>query len=262
MSEFWLREIKVNVAGLEFIYPDIEIQFRMEFDDTDDPDIAVVELYNLKRETENKIKKGEQLILSAGYQGDIGTVIAGEIAEVYSRMEGVDRICEIEVVDATEAFLRQRISKTYKEGITASQVLADVLDKTGLEIGAINLPDDVTYDNGRTVDGRLKEVARQIVDDGGGKLYINNGTIFAVPKDFGQDVGVFISKESGLLHSPTRVDSDDAEWDIESLLNYRIRAGAKVKVESETANGLYRVIKGEHRSGGGEHSTRIEVAEA
>jgi len=259
--EFWLREIKVNTAGKEFVYPDIEIQFRVEFDDTYDPDLAVVELYNLKRETENSIKKGEQLILSAGYQGDIGTVIAGEITEVYSRMEGVDRICEIEVVDATEAFLKQRISKTYKEGIKASQVLNDVLAKTGLEVGAIELPEDITYTNGRTVDGRLKEVARQIVNDGGAKLYINNGTIFAVPKDFGQDVGVYISKESGLLHSPTRVDSDEAEWDIESLLNYRIRAGTKVKVESETANGVFRVIKGEHRSAAGEHSTRIEVAE-
>ena len=260
--EFWIREIKVNVVGLEFIYPDdIEIQFRVEFDDTDDPDIAVVELYNLKRETENSIKKGEQLILSAGYQGDIGTVIAGEIAEVHSRMEGVDRICEIEVVDATEDFLKRRISKTYKEGTRASQVLSDVLSMTGLEIGSIDLPNDVTYTNGRTVDGRLKEVARQLASDGGTKLYINNGTIFAVPKDFGQDVGVLLNKESGLLHSPTRIDSDDAEWEVEALLNYRIRAGAKVKVESETANGVFRVIKGEHRSGGGEHSTRIEVAE-
>jgi len=261
MPEFWLREIKVNTAGLEFVYPKFEIQFRVEFDDTDDPDIAIVELFNLKRETENRIKKGEQLILSAGYQGDIGTVMAGEITEAYAYNEGVDRICEVEVVDATEAFLKQRVSKTYSAGIRASQILADVLAMTGLEIGRIDLPNDVTYTNGRTVDGKLREVARQLVADGGAKLYINNGTIFAVPPDFGQDVGVLLNKETGLLHSPTRVDSDDAEWEIETLLNYRIRAGAKVKVESETANGVFRVIKGEHRSSGNEHSTRIEVAE-
>jgi len=261
MSNFWLREIKVNTAGLEFVYPAIEIQLRVEFDDTDDPDMAIVELFNLKWETENRIKKGEQLILSAGYQGDIGTVLAGEISEVHAYNEGVDRICEIEVVDATEAFLRQRISKTYKEGTKASQVLADVLRMTGLEIGTINLPDDVTYTNGRTIDGKLREVAKQLASDGGAKLYINNGIIFVVPPGFGQDIGVLLSKETGLLHSPTRIDSDDAEWEVESLLNYRIRAGSFVKVESQTANGTYRVISGEHRSSGGEHSTRIEVAE-
>ena len=261
MGNFWLREIKVNTAGLEFVYPEIEIQIRVEFDDTDDPDMAIVELFNLKRETENRIKKGEQLILSAGYQGDIGTVIAGEVSEVYAYNEGVDRICEIEVIDATGAFLKERVSKTYKEGIKASQVLSDVLSMTGLEIGRIDLPDDVTYTNGRTVDGRLKEVARQLASDGGAKLHINNGTIFAVPPDFGQEVGVLLNKEHGLLHSPTRIDSDDAEWEVESLLNYRIRAGTLVVVESDTANGTFRVISGEHRSSGAEHSTRIEVAE-
>ncbi len=260
MPNFWLREIKVNTAGIEFKYPALNIEFRVEFDETDDPDIAIIELFNLKRETENKIKKGGQLILSAGYQGDIGTILAGRISNVHAYAEGVDRICEAEVIDATDAFLRNRISKTYKAGIKASQVLADVLGMTGLEIGRIELPEDIVYANGRTVEGRLKEVAGQIVRDGGAKLHINNGAVFAVPPHFGQDVGVLLNKEHGLLHSPTRVDSDDAEWEVESLLNYRIRAGTYVKVESQTANGTFRVVNGEHRSSGAEHSTRIEVA--
>src|SRR5690554_1257863 len=108
MNEFWLREAKINTAGLELVYPEFEIQFRVEFDDTDDPDIAVVEIYNLKLETENRIKKGEDFILAAGYQRDIGTVLAGRISDVHAFPEGVDRVYEIEVVDATEEFLDRR----------------------------------------------------------------------------------------------------------------------------------------------------------
>ena len=263
MAEFWLREIKVNTAELEFTYPKFTIEFRVEFDDTDEPDIAVVEIYNLKQETENRIKKGQELILSAGYQGDIGTVLAGRISDAHAFPEGVDRVCEIEVVDATEEFLDRRVSKTYKAGTKASQILADVLGMTGLEIGKIELPEDIVYSNGRTVDGRLKEIAIQIVADGGGKIYINNGAVFAVPVGFTREVAVLLNKDTGLLRSPTRIDSDDERiWEIESLLNYRIRAGSKVQVASKTANGIFRVVKGEHRSGGDEHSTRIEVAEA
>ena len=261
MAEFWLREIKVNTAGLELLFPALHIEFRVEFDETEDPDTATVELFNLKRETENNIKQGGQLILSAGYQGDLGTVLAGRISDVYAYSEGVDRICEVEVVDATEAFLRNHISKAYKAGIKASQVLRDVLSMTGLEIGKVDFPNDITYANGRVVNGRLKEVAKGIAADGGAKLYINNGVIFAVPPDFGQDIGVLLNKEHGLLYSPTRIDSDEANWEIESLLNYRIRAGSKVQVFSNTANGIFRVVKGEHRSSTAEHTTRIEVAE-
>ena len=263
MSEFWLREIKVNTAGKEFKYPDFHIEFRIEFDDTDDPDMAIISIFNLKPETENRIKKGQVLVLSAGYEGDIGTVLAGEISEVFSYTEGQDRICEVEVIDATERFLTTRISKTYKAGIKASQVLADILAVSGLEIGRISLPDDVAYTNGRTVDGRLREIAKEIARDGGASLYINNGAIFAVPAEFSQDIGVLLNKDTGLLHSPSRIDSDDGrEWDVPSLLNYRIRAGSRVQVGSKTANGVYRVVKGRHTATQAEFMTRIEVTEA
>lgn len=263
MSEFWLREARVNTAGLELVYPEFEIQFRVEFDDTDDPDIAVVELYNLKRETENRIKRGQEFILAAGYQGDIGTVLSGRISDVHTFPDDVDRICEVEVVDATEEFLDRRVSKTYKAGTKASQILADILAMTGLEIGKIDLPNDIAYGNGKVINSRIRDAAKQIVSEAGGKLYINNGSIFAVPPDFTGEVAVLLNKDTGLLRSPTRIDSDDDRiWEIESLLNYRIRASSKVQVASKTANGIFRVVKGEHRSGGDEHSTRIEVAEA
>lgn len=65
----------------EFRYPDYEIQFRVDFAKGGDPDLAVIELYNLAPETEQVFKKGE-MVLRAGYQGDIGIVMAGEIRHV------------------------------------------------------------------------------------------------------------------------------------------------------------------------------------
>lgn len=261
MVDFWLREIKVNTAGKEFNYPDFNIEFRVEFDDEDEPDTAIVELFNLNPDTENEIKKGNSLVLSAGYREDVGTVLAGVITNVFSYPDGRDRICEVEVLDASEAFLSHRVSQTYKEGIKSSQVLNDVLAQAGLEIGRISLPDDITYTNGRTVDGRIRDVAKEIAGEAGAKLYIHHGIIYAIPPGFSQDVRVLINKDTGLLHSPGRIDSDDERiWEIESLLNYRIRAGVRLKVESKTANGVYRVVKGQHTAAAGDFSTRIEVA--
>lgn len=259
MTEFWFRKIEVTTAGLRLTFPETEIRFRVTFDETDDPTFAIIELFNLRRETENKIQVGEALILSAGYQQEIGTLIAGEITHVYTREDGVDRVCEVEVVDATHLFLSQTISRAYVENSRLSFIIRDILETTGLEIGQVSLPKTVIYPQGRVVEGRVKEVLQQLIADGDAKMNIVNGSVFVVPKNYGETVGAFLSADSGLIRSPARIDSEDAEWEVECLLNYRIREGAYIQIESQTASGTYRVVSGYHDSAGDRHVTKVEV---
>jgi len=259
MNEFWLRQIKASTAGLELTYPETEIRFRVEFDSTGDPSFGIVELYNLRPETENRLQRGEYFILSAGYQGDTGTLIAGAISHVFAREEGVDRICEVEVIDATSAYLSQIISRTYSENSRLSYIITDVLKTTGLEIGPISLPDNLIYPQGRVIEGRVKEVLQQLAEEGGARLYVKNGTVYVVPEAYAEEVGVLLTSETGLIRSPTRIDSEDAEWEVECILNYRIREGTYIEIASKAANGVYRVVSGYHDSAGAQHVTKIEV---
>jgi len=262
VSEFWLRELEVSTGGAMFHYPEFEIELEVEFDETPDPDRATVSLYNISPSHETQIKQGEPITIAAGYQGDVGTVLVGLITDVSSYWDGINRVCEIEAVDAAAEYLEQTISRTYMPGATTKAVLTDVLTASGLEVGVVDLPNNTVYLNGKVVEGRIKTVAEELAEDGGAKLYIMNGTINAAPPEYAEHLGVYLDSEHGLLRSPTRVDSDEAEWEIETLLHYRIRAGTLVDVSSDTANGVFRVVSGRHTSNSTSHKTTIQVVEA
>ncbi len=255
----FLREVQVRIDQSD--YSDWHTEFRVEFDATDeDPALGTVEIYNLSRDRANGISKGQSLVLNAGYQEDIGTLLAGQIVDVASYKDGTERITEIEVVDATQDWLDKPVVKTYAPGTTSSQILQDLLNLSGLEVGRIDLPNDLVYVNGRSVSSTIARACRQMALDGGADLYINNGSAFVVPRDFSQDVGVMLDKDSGLV-SVERVDRDDAEWLVESLLNFRIRAGAQVLVRSPEVSGVFRVVRGTHLATDQEFLTQLEVAE-
>jgi len=265
MSEFWIRETVVSGCGREFRYPDYEIQFRVDFAKGGDPDLAVIELYNLAPETEQVFKHGEEMVLRAGYQEDIGIVMAGEIRHVRAFDEGADRICEIEVHDTSDAYQGMEISESYVPGTTGSQILERVISMSGLERGKIQLVRDAVYSEGRSVDGTIKDVIKKIAEDCGSEVHVTHGTIHILPPGGWHDEAVLLSPETGLIGSPKRIEDDDESssvlWEAESLLNYRIRAGTLVQVESKRVNGLFAVESGSHVSDGNEFKSVMQLAE-
>lgn len=265
MSEFWIRETVVSGCGREFRYPDYEVQFRVDFAKGGDPDLAVIELYNLAPETEQIFKYAEEMVLRAGYQGDTGIVLAGEIRHVRVFDEGADRICEIEVHDTSAAYQGAEISESYVPGTAASAILERVIGMSGLERGKIQLVRDAVYPEGRSVDGTIRSVIEKIAEDCRSEVTVADGTIHVLPRDGHYDEAVLLSPSTGLIGSPKRIESDDENsallWEAESLLNYRIRAGTLVQIESKQVNGLFAVESGSHVSDGNEFKTVMQLAE-
>ena len=265
-NKFWLRETVVSGCGREFRYPDYEVQFRVDFAKGGDPDLAIIELYNLAPETEQIFKRGEEMVLRAGYQGDIGIVMAGEIRPVRVFDEGADRICEIEVLDTSDAYQGTEISESYVPGTTGSQILERAISMSGLERGKIQLVRDAVYLEGRSVDGKIRTVIEKIAKDCKSEVTVANGTIHVLPPGGWHDEAVLLTPETGLIGSPKRIESDDETstllWEAESLLNYRIRAGTLVQIESKYVNGLFVVESGTHTSDGSDFKTIVQLAEA
>lgn len=265
MSDFWLRETVVSGCEREFSYPGYEIQFRVNFGKGGDPDIAVIELYNLSPTTEQIFVFDEEVTLRAGYQGDIGIVFVGKIKYVRAFNEGPNRICEIEIHDTSDAYQGTQITESYIPGTTGSQILERIISISGLEKGKIVLAKDAVYPEGRYVSGTIKEILTEIAADCGSEINIVHGMIYILPPGGAFDEAILISPESGLIESPKRLETDEQNpkllWEIESLLNYRIRAGTLVQVESNQVSGLFTVESGEHISDGTVFKTIIQLSE-
>ncbi len=268
MSAFWLRETVVEYGGRTFTYPDYEIQFRVEFAKGGDPDMAIIDLYNLNPDSRQMFEVAEegddrQVTLRAGYQGDTGIVLVGQIKNIREVFEGVDHITEIEVHDTSDKYQGKEVGESYVPGTTGSQILERLISMSGLEKGKIQIVVDPVYAEGRNVDGSIKTAIEDIVNDCESEVHITHGLIYVLPPGGMHDEAVILSPESGLLGSPKRNEDDKSStlWEVESLLNYRIRAGSLVQIKSKRVSGVFAVESGEHVSDGAEFKTVVRLVE-
>ena len=272
MSDFWLREASVTYEMekdvREFTYPEYEIKFRMEFGKDGEPDFCVIDIYNLLTDTEEMFKveedSGKKLTLRAGYGGDSGILIVGIIKHVAVFNEGNDRICEIEVHDTAVSYDKV-INRSYVPETTAEQILKQIITvESGLELGKIQLPTNLIYVEGISFSGSPKEIIQEIAEDCNAEIHIVHGMIYVLPIGGVRDDTVILSPTTGMIGSPKRIDGEESEilWEVESLLNYRIRHGTKVELDSDKvkqANGTYVVDSGFHANTGSEFKTTMKL---
>lgn len=254
------RKTEVLVAGMRFATPDLTIQFNIEFSDGEELNDAEIKIYNLSKETLNKIKKNQPIILNAGYEGDVGSVFIGGIYDVSTEKNGMDRITTVLAVEASEQWRKLPVTKTYKAGIKASQILRDLVSMTGLSPGALFIPKDVTYTRGKSISGRLSNVVSEIAKDVGAKATVTKGKIFIRDPRQGDRVEFLFSADRGLIGTPERFEDEEVTgFKMTALLNHRVQTDSIINVVSSTARGQYRVRKGTHISNGNSFYTEMEV---
>lgn len=272
-TESYGRAVELFVDGKRFNGDDFTILFSVPFDDGGDANVAEVKVYNLKNDTINGFKKDSRIILNAGYRGDAGAILLGVVKSVKSDWSGVDRITTIQVLDGTDAWFSARVKKTYKAGSNGEAILKDLSKITGLQIGAFKLPKPVTYKSGKTLNGTLANVIKQIAAENGAKAHVTRGKVYIRPKSEGDNIGFVLDADHGLISSPTPVEKEvetsekDKDgnkkkvkrqgWTVKCLLNHKITTDALIRISSKTANGTFRVESGQHD--GGSFETEMEV---
>ncbi len=259
----WIRDIRAIVDGRTFEYQGYEIHFQVKFDDTEDPDQATVKIYNLTPELEESIEVGGDFFLEAGFVGDIGVLLEGVITDVHAEQDGTERICEVEAADSAEECLNKQVTKTFAPGTPASWVIDTVVGMSGLTLKENRLFEDVIYDRGYHIDGKVREILKDVtVNDCRSKLQVVHKDVSAIPwQDAIEDPGITLTQKTGLIGTPTRISGDHTArtYEIKCLLEHRLRAGMVVNVYSQTANGSYLIKKGEHRSDRPDHITVFEA---
>ena len=257
------REAEVIIANNSYSMSEFKIEFIIEFDDDPEPNIGKIKIYNLSQNTINQIKTNQNVILNAGYTGDVGTIFAGSIAKATNYRQRTDKILELQVGDAISVWLNAYANKTYKAGIRASQVVSDMLGLFGLEIGAFELAEDKIYLNGMAVFGSLQSILKKIVvQDCKSKFHISNGVVMVRKPDTGAETGFLLNADTGLIESPSKIESskNKADYSVQCLLNHRLKTDSLLQIESMSANGVFRTIKGRHiGSDSDDFVTEIEV---
>jgi len=259
--KLWIREIEVQTGGLTFHSDDVFITFQLPFDDSAEPNTGEVVLFNLSDDSLNQLRSEEEIIVKAGYEGDAGVIFLGVVERVWSQWERADRLVRLSVGDASDRWFEGIISQSFPPGVQASEVAQALLDEFGLEVGMLDLPEDIEYKRGYSAEGALKDELKRLAKDCGAKLHITQGTVYMHAPEEGTEMVTVLNPETGLVFSPERLEDEEEGWNVTSLLNHRIQPDVRVKVESEAISGTFRVRSGAHVCNEADFLTQMEVVE-
>lgn len=250
--KFWIREINLKAGNKEFTNDNFEIDFRVPFSTSKEPDISEVMLYNLSKNSISSIESKAYAILNVGYKGDIGNILSGKIENINTEWQGVDKITTLKISDGGFAWRNSKMQKTYQAGSTAKYIMQDLAGVLGLEVAEINPKNNITYQLGKSISGSVEVALKQLVKDTDSKMYINKGRLYIRDANKGTVTGFLLNSDTGLIGSPERIEEENEKgkkvikYKINSLLNYKISTDSIIKVESKTINGTYRVESGVH----------------
>lgn len=266
--KFFLRETVLTVGGVTMKYPDFEIRFTIPFDDDPKPNVGEIAVYNLSKATVNQLKKGYPVILTSGYQGNLGTILTGEVTAVKTIDDGLDSITTLTVSDSLEAWKTARVNNSYRPGTKASFILTDLIKLMGLKVGEMKPPRDPVYQRGRTVTGLAQQAMRDIAQkDCGAKLHIFNRSCYIRGPHEGKRTAFVLNSATGLIGSPTAGEKEINGkkvliYEVVALLNHELYTDAIIKIESKVINGFYRIRAGSYISDDSQHVVKMEAVPA
>jgi hypothetical protein len=253
------RVIEFEIGGSVICYPDFYITFSIQFNTDSDGNTGNITLYNLSEASIARMGKGVNFILKAGYKGDVGIILPGVISESKSIWNTIDKVTRLVVNDNSDEWVKTKINRTWKVNSKASEIAKDIIRLLPQRVGEISPANDIKYPKGKTFSCTCKEALEEIAEDTGSKLHISRNVIYLHKPDQSNKRIILLNKDTGLVGSPERVESesDKKMYEVSSLLNYRIESDSLIRLQSKDIDGIYRVVSGNHD--GRNFYTNVEV---
>jgi len=264
------RKIELKIGDKKIEYPGLEIEFEIKFSDDDEGNAGHVRLFNLSKNTLDSITTETKFKLKAGYKEKFGLLLPGLIEVKKTKWQGMDKETTLIVGDDTDLWMRSTINRTWKSGKTASDIIPDVINNAGLEVGEVDTNKSITYEKGLTLSTTTRKALKRLAEDTESKLHSKRGLVYVRPPEKAEKQAVLVNSNTGLISSPEKVEessgggegeeeSSKAKYMVKMLLNYEVRADSLLKIESRNISGEFRVISGKHVAEGDEFSTECEV---
>lgn len=276
----WLRQATLTLGSSQYTLDNLNFTFKVQFEDRAKVSTAQVEVYNLSPSTRASLKKGDPVIITAGYKDDVGCIFVGAVASFAHEHKDLDVVTRITAADSLEEWLGAYVNKTYKAGMYAADIIDDLLNIFGVEVSMVKLAVNKHYPGCRVCRGKLKDVLTNIVcNDCKSRLVIRCGQIVINPPQEGITSGYLLTPQTGLLKSSSSSESqtintktiattktrseqaqDEGNATRSCLLNYHIGVADVISIQDRETNGTFLVLAGIHEgSRTGKWETKLEV---
>ena len=251
---------------------DLRIKFNIQKNDSaKSPNVAKIEIYNLSQDSRDRIyvpsedeKDTKQLVyLNAGYVDGDGeeVVFVGNVVNIKHVTKPPYVITVIDATDGEKEILTKKVSKSFKAGTSAKNVMNTILAEFGIGNDISNLIfTDKKYANGFSFAGSANIGLSKVLDFLNLDWSIQNNEIKIVPFD-GVDTAraISLNPSTGLVGSPEKLQGKKRKakgkskdippgWKIISLLRPKIIPGSRIVISSNEIpeNSFFKVSSVQH----------------
>lgn len=261
------QRVIVKTGGVTIDNDELDVEFNVSFDDDVEANECKIVIYNLTNRTINAMQLDSKITITAGYGDDVGVIFSGYISSRTTKTDSCDKITTIYAIDDMSRQEKDVESISYAKGKTASYILKDLCERTGLPIAVFNPKRDHTYQDEVTVDGGLMENIKRYAKVCGVSAYICKSQIYVRPLTEGDNTSFTLKSATGLLsvaefeEQETNEEYEDITkgFDLEMLLQHRIQTASIINLQSKDATGTFRVKSGTHEYDGSNFITKVRA---
>ena len=236
--ELYNRKVDLTVAQINgspgLRVKDLRVAFDISKSSTSEPNAATVDVYNLNDQSRAFVEtKNQVLILKAGYEDLLSTILIGNVRRVEHEFVPPDIITHMEVRDGGKSLYESEFRRYYPAGSSKLSVVRDILGSMeGIETGVIL----TTALNGTTKKLSLSGLSRVVLDRRakawGFEWSVQDGTAMVLDRGsttVPQASAIILNRTSGLLDSPVKTQRGAK---FKSLLRPDMPVGGFVIVQS------------------------------
>lgn len=235
----WKRRVQLVIgkAGTGLMIENLRVQFEVAKTIESAPNTAIIKIYNLHPDNEQKIKhEFDEVLLNAGYEGALRLVFRGNIKHVYRYREGNDYITEIEAGDGDKDYRQAVMNETLASGTTTKQLVERAagtfkgVGNTAYVPGEHVQVTDRSRLRGKVISGNTRDVLHDVARESGANWSIQDGQLVIVStNDVLPGQAVVIRADTGMLGAPEINDKGIA---VKCLMNPTLRVNGAIKLDN------------------------------
>lgn len=211
----------------------LHFSFRIKQADVEHPQSASIRIYNLSRDTAQRIKTDEyiRVILQAGYEeGGYGVIFDGEIVQArIGRENAVDTYYDILAAEGYSAS-QAVMNATLAAGTSINDSAKAAAVASGYPLEAYQFDPKAILPRGQVLYGMARDVLHNTVATSGHTYFFDRGRIVIVPlQGFKPGKAVVLNSNTGMIGWPEQTQEGIR---VRCLLNPLLELGGRFKIDN------------------------------
>jgi hypothetical protein len=226
-----------NAAGKGLDLSEQRIKFAIKKTDGQTPNTAIIQVYNLSKNTMNEIESEfNSVLLQGGYESNYGVIFSGNAIRIGRGKDtnNTDTYLEIQAADGDAAYNFAVVNATISAGATQRdqiETAAKVMRSKGIESGYIETDETTALPRGKVLYGMARDYLRQSAQSSAASWTIQNGVLQIVPlTGVLPNEAIVLNSKTGLIGQATQTNTGIK---FRSLLNPFLLVGGAVQINED-----------------------------